>query len=143
MMPTGVRAALPSCQGNPGIGKTRTAEEFAARAQSRGAAVLWGRCFEGEECPPYGPWIAALRSHVLEVEAPVLRQAMGDGAADVAEVLPELRRKLGELDSPVRLPAADGERRLFSSLISFLRRAAHAAPLVIVIDNLHLADAGP
>jgi DNA-binding CsgD family transcriptional regulator/tetratricopeptide (TPR) repeat protein len=129
-------------EGEPGIGKTRTAEEFAARARSCGAAVFWGRCFEGEECPPYGPWIAALRSHVLPVDAQVLRQMMGEGAADIAEILPELPKKLGDLNPPVRLPAADGERRLFSSLISFLIRAAQAVPLVIIMDNLHLADAG-
>src|SRR5262249_55047708 len=34
--------------GDPGIGKTRTAEEFATHARQEGAEVLWGRCHEGE-----------------------------------------------------------------------------------------------
>ncbi len=32
--------------GEPGIGKTRTAQELAALAEARGAQVLWGRCYE-------------------------------------------------------------------------------------------------
>jgi len=30
--------------GEPGIGKTRTAQELASYAESRGAQVFWGRC---------------------------------------------------------------------------------------------------
>ena len=37
--------------GEPGIGKTRTAQELARRAQERGAQVLWGWCYEGEGAP--------------------------------------------------------------------------------------------
>ncbi|SHF57350.1 BTAD domain-containing putative transcriptional regulator [Geodermatophilus nigrescens] len=39
--------------GEPGIGKTRLVEAFAARA---GAAVRWGRCAEIGGAPPYWPW---------------------------------------------------------------------------------------
>ncbi len=42
--------------GEPGIGKTRTAQELAALAEQRGAQVLWGRCYEEEGTPPYWPW---------------------------------------------------------------------------------------
>jgi len=42
--------------GEPGIGKTRTAQELAVLAEQRGALVLWGRCYEGEGAPPYWPW---------------------------------------------------------------------------------------
>ena len=43
--------------GEPGIGKTRTAQELAALAEERGAQVLWGRCYEEEGVPPYWPWV--------------------------------------------------------------------------------------
>ena len=32
--------------GEPGIGKTRTAQELVAQAQAKGAKVLWGWCYE-------------------------------------------------------------------------------------------------
>jgi predicted ATPase len=38
------RGGVVLLAGEPGIGKTRLAEELAARAAARGALVLWGRC---------------------------------------------------------------------------------------------------
>ena len=38
--------------GEPGIGKTRTAQELASYAETRGMQVLWGRCYEEEGAPP-------------------------------------------------------------------------------------------
>ena len=43
--------------GEPGIGKTRLAEELAAQATAREAYVLWGRCWEGEGAPAFWPWV--------------------------------------------------------------------------------------
>ena len=34
--------------GEPGIGKTRTAQELAALAEQQGVQVLWGRCYEDQ-----------------------------------------------------------------------------------------------
>ena len=55
------RGRLAMLVGDPGIGKTRTAQELAARAQTMGANVLWGRCYEEEGSPPYWPWLQSLR----------------------------------------------------------------------------------
>ena len=54
--------------GEPGIGKTRTAEELATYASMRGAQVLWGRCYEGEGAPAYWPWLQVIRSWVHDRE---------------------------------------------------------------------------
>ena len=43
--------------GEPGIGKTRIAQELAGLAEQRGAQVLWGWCYEQEGAPPYWPWV--------------------------------------------------------------------------------------
>ena len=47
--------------GPPGAGKTQLADELASRAKARGAAVRWGRGWDGGEAPPYWPWRQALR----------------------------------------------------------------------------------
>ena len=39
--------------GEPGIGKTRTAQELGVLAEQQGAQILWGRCHEEEGAPPY------------------------------------------------------------------------------------------
>ena len=48
--------------GEPGIGKTRLADEAAHLASARGFAVAWGRCWEAGGAPPYWPWSEALRA---------------------------------------------------------------------------------
>jgi DNA-binding SARP family transcriptional activator len=47
--------------GPPGAGKTQLADEIASRAKTRGAAVRWGRCWDGGDAPPYWPWRQAIR----------------------------------------------------------------------------------
>ena len=47
------RGQLLLLSGEPGIGKTRLAEEMARAAATRGVRVLWVRCWEGDSAPPY------------------------------------------------------------------------------------------
>src|SRR5262245_63783913 len=56
----GGRGGVVLLVGEPGIGKTRTLEEFAETARAQDALVLWGRCYEGEAARPYGPVAEAL-----------------------------------------------------------------------------------
>ena len=80
--------------GEPGIGKTRTTEELATYARMRGAQVLWGRCYEGDGAPAYWPWVQIVRSYALEREPKALASEMGPGAADIADVVSEVRDRL-------------------------------------------------
>jgi predicted NACHT family NTPase len=50
--------------GEPGIGKTRTAQELAAISEQRNAWVLWGRCHAEHGAPPYWPWVQVIRSYL-------------------------------------------------------------------------------
>ena len=51
------RGRLVMLVGEPGIGKTRTAQELATYARLRGAQVLWGWCYEEQWMPPFWPWV--------------------------------------------------------------------------------------
>ena len=53
---------LVLCGGEPGIGKTRLAQELAGRALARGTAVAWARCAEATGAPAFWPWRQVLRS---------------------------------------------------------------------------------
>ncbi len=86
--------------GEPGIGKTRTAQEFAAYATLRGAQALWGRCHPTQGAPPYWPWVQVIRSHTRWWGEEQLHSRMGVGAADIAGVVPEVRARLPDLKSP-------------------------------------------
>jgi class 3 adenylate cyclase len=126
--------------GDPGIGKTRTAEQLATYARVRGARVYWGRCHEGEGQPPYWPWSEALRSYVLDADPVGLRWELGSRAADVAQIVPELAERLGDVGEPPDMDSEQARFRVFDSFASFLGGASSARPLVIVLDDLHWAD---
>ena len=49
------RGRMVTLVGEPGIGKTRTAQELATYARLRGAQVMWGRCYEEHGSLPIGP----------------------------------------------------------------------------------------
>jgi eukaryotic-like serine/threonine-protein kinase len=126
--------------GEPGIGKTRTAEELATYAAVRGAKVHWGRCHEGEGAPPYWPWTQALRSFVRESDPVALAWELGPAAPEVAQLVPEVRESLGDVDEPPALDPDQARFRLFDSVATFLANASRSRPLVLVLDDLHWAD---
>jgi DNA-binding SARP family transcriptional activator len=126
--------------GEPGIGKSRLADTLMEEARSRGASVVAGRSWEAGGAPAYWPWIQALRAHARETEPDALRAQLGASAADLAQLLPELRELHGPLPEPAA-PEGEGARfRLFEAVRWFLRSAAANRPLVIVLDDLHAAD---
>jgi DNA-binding SARP family transcriptional activator len=135
------RGRLVLVGGEPGIGKTRLAEELAARAADRGHAVLVGRCWEVGGAPPYWPWAQALRAHVREQDPTALQALLGAGASVVAQLVPEVRERLGELPEPDELPPEGARFRLFDAVAAFLRSAARSRPILVVLDDLHAADA--
>ena len=126
--------------GEPGIGKTRTAEELTTYARMRGAQVLWGRCYEGEGAPPYWPWVQIVRSYVHEREPKELLSELGSGAPDIADVVSEVRERLPGLPAATKLEPEQARFRLFDGITTFLKNAANRQPLVLVLDDLHWAD---
>jgi class 3 adenylate cyclase len=134
------RGRLMLLVGEPGIGKTRTAEELATYAQVRGARVHWGRCHEGEGAPAYWPWAQALRSFVRDADPVGLAWELGPSAPEVAQLVPEVRDRLGDVPEPPELEPDQARFRLFDSVTTFLRNASGSRPLVIVLDDLHWAD---
>jgi hypothetical protein len=134
------RGSLVLVAGEPGIGKTRLADELAARAASLGAGVRWGTCWEGEGAPAFWPWIQALREHAARRDPATLRRELGDGAADVARLVPGLAARVGELPESPALEPDQARFRLFDAVAGLLKRAGGTEPLLLVLDDLHWAD---
>ena len=126
--------------GEPGIGKTRTSEELTTYARMRGAQVLWGRCYEGDGAPAYWPWVQIIRSYVHDRDPKQLVSEMGPGAADIAEVVLEVRERLPGLPTAPQLEPEAARFRLFDSVTSFLKNASNGEPIVLVLDDLHWSD---
>jgi DNA-binding SARP family transcriptional activator len=127
--------------GEPGIGKTALTEQFTARVGQRHLRVLSGRCWESGGAPAYWPWVQCLRVLVRESEPGMLAAQLGVGAADLAEIVPELHQLGPDLPRPLS-PDAEGQRfRLFDAVATLLREEARTKPIVLVLEDLHAADA--
>ena len=139
----GGRRQVVTLLGEPGIGKTRCAEVLASAAEDRGALVLWGRCYEEPGAPPYWPWVQILREYMDASSPDEVRVMMGAGLDDIACIVPEPAAG-GEKAATTRSMIAEPPQtrfRAFDAIGRFFVKAAQQTPLVLVIDNLHWADA--
>src|SRR5262245_8867367 len=132
--------ALVMVVGEPGIGKTRLAEEVAELARREGTRVLAGRCYEGEWAPPYGPFVEAIETYARAVTPEELQRALGPGAPALARLVPSLRERLPDIAEPIPLQADEERFRLLDAVSQLLIAAAERAPVLLVLDDLHWAD---
>ncbi len=126
--------------GEPGIGKTRMAEELLTYARMKGAQVATGRCYEGEGAPAYWPWIQIIRSTVHDRSAQTLASEMGSGAGYIAEIVSDVRQALPDAQSPAGSDLEASRFQLFDSVTNFLKNASRSQPMVIFLDDMHWAD---
>jgi hypothetical protein len=136
-----LRGGLVVVTGEPGIGKTALARAFVERAAERGASWVWGTCWDGGGAPAYWPWVQIARALARREDAATLRAGLGAGAPWIAGLLPELAGTLGPPALPSDLNADQARFRLFDAIASLLATAAERRPLVVVLDDLHWADA--
>ena len=112
--------------GEPGIGKSCLAEEAARLAHERGMKVFWGRCWEAGGAPAYWPWVQILRG--------VCRSS---GEAKLDPHLDPLAQLQPETPS---LPAEQARFQLMDAVSNVLAEAARETPMLLVLEDLHVAD---
>ena len=134
------RGQMVMLAGEPGIGKTRLAQELASRAESLGAQVMWGWCYEHAGAPPFWPYVQPIRTYAEAVDAATLSSLMGLGGPAIAEIVPELRAKLPDLGQLIAAEPEQARFRLFDSVTTFLKNLAQSQPLLFIVDDLHWAD---
>jgi DNA-binding winged helix-turn-helix (wHTH) protein/tetratricopeptide (TPR) repeat protein len=134
------RGSLALITGEPGIGKTHLTRAILAEAGRRGCFRVVGHCYEMEGSPPYVPFIEALEYSARALPRDAFRYALGDGAPELAKLMPELRRMYSDIASPLELPPEQQRRFLFNAYNEFVDRTAHVAPFIAVFEDLHWAD---
>ena len=126
--------------GEAGIGKTRLATELATVAGSRGVLVVRGHCLEARAASmPFAPFIEILRGLLLGAAGTCRR---GDGCSPAARSCPvssprSNRSRRSSVDHRRRTSAL----RLFYAVLELFGRTAEDRPLLLVIEDLHWADA--
>jgi class 3 adenylate cyclase/tetratricopeptide (TPR) repeat protein len=136
------RGGLVTIVGEPGIGKTRMLEELGERARQGGAQVLFGRGFESDWAPPYGPFVEALSAHVATVDALELRADLGSGASPFAQLIPKARETLPDIPEPVAVQPDEERFRLIDAVAQFLVARSRRALVVVCLDDLQWAEKG-
>ena len=122
--------------GEPGIGKTRVCTELASIARKRGARVWTGRCPPVDQPIALWPWLQIARHGTSPREVDALRSLSSAQRDALGALMPDL---VGG-----RVPATlVGHARLalHDAVASWLRASAAQGPLMIVLDDLHWADA--
>ncbi len=129
-------AQLVLLSGEAGIGKSRLVGELVARLEHDGWGGHVGHCIEFADRPlPFGPVVTILRSLLLDDLADV-DEVVGHHRADLRSLLPELG-----VDDTIGASIAGDVDRLFDAIAATLSKASRRRPIVVVIEDIHWADA--
>src|SRR5579884_3689578 len=133
--------------GEPGIGKTRLAEELSLEAYTRGWAVAWSRTYEQEGTIPYRSWIDVLRTLLQGLSSstgsfPLKIPVMNSGHSTYLDLerLSALLPELATSAPPPALPLAHERLHLWETTLAVLETLARTYPVLIVLDDLHWTD---
>jgi DNA-binding CsgD family transcriptional regulator len=124
------RAVTGLVSGDAGIGKSRLVAEAMQIAERDGFTLLCGQCAEIGDSVPYLPFADAFRTAPPHVEKaikarPVLSRLLPDGGGQAQEA-----------DW-----AGLARQQMFGAVLSLLSELAVGSPVLLVLEDLHWADA--
>ena len=126
--------------GEPGIGKTRLAEELSLHAERLGFRVLRARGHRGEIAPPYSYWAELTRDFVKDAPNALLYKVCSDSVRELVQLVPELGERLGP-GPPAPSVGPELERtRFFEGIARFFENVSKEFPLILLLDDLQWSD---
>ncbi len=135
-------------EGTGGIGSSRFLTEACDRvtALDEPFTVLRGRALPIGRDEPYAPVLRALRPLLVGLPDDELMALLGPGVEDHLRLLPELHARLSRVGGlPGRPTVTSAERRqarLLEGILGVIGRLAERQPVMLVLEDLHHADAG-
>jgi DNA-binding CsgD family transcriptional regulator len=120
---------------DPGIGKTSLAREFLARRRGR-ATALSARAYSLGETASFGVWSEALESHLRGLDPEEVARQCGGFLDDLAALIRSVAAVRGSVSA--REPPRS---RLLEGLAVLAANLSRRAPVLVFLDDAHLADA--
>jgi len=133
------RGGVVLLAGEPGIGKSHALRQLIEQARRGSAIVLAGRCVEGGWVPPFRPFAEAIAGYAESAGPQRLR---ADLAPALVRIAPRLSELLPELEPPPALQPDEERFRLLDAAAQFFAALSARAAVLLVLDDLHWADAG-
>lgn len=134
------RGQVVFIEGEPGIGKSRLAQEVARHAQLQGVGVIWHKCYPSEQAMPYQA-LVDLSAKMLDAwPASTFSQIPPPLLAELAQLAPEILMTFPNLPPLPNGLAEARQARLFRALHQFVVAPAQKGALILVIDDIHWAD---
>ena len=124
--------------GEPGVGKSRLAAEFAGRLHARGVTVLAGRCDE-DLGVPYQPFVEALRHLAGGATVQPLTRLLGRHGGELSRLVPEFADLVPGMPGPLRSDPDTERFRLFDAVGGWLAAMSGEAPVLLVLEDLQWA----
>ncbi|MGI8874183.1 MAG: ATP-binding protein [Egibacteraceae bacterium] len=123
--------------GETGIGKSRLAFELCALGRAEGARIASCVPLDLGGVAPLGVWVELLRDLAADVDPPPTGSRWPE---DIGQLVPEIGRRLGTSDSRSEVPPELRRARLFEAAVDCVEWVSRSGPLILVMEDLHLAD---
>ncbi|MDQ3646323.1 MAG: AAA family ATPase [Actinomycetota bacterium] len=128
-------------EGEPGVGKTRLAQDLLAHLASEGTPVIATRCYEEEQGLAFGPIVGCLRTALAFGEGAWLHQVPARVAAELGRLVPDVYELRPELSPSGALENPAAKSLFFDAVIDAITAAlAGSRPGVVFVDDLQWID---
>lgn len=135
------QAGVVMVVGEPGSGKTHLVTQFATWAAQEGATILQGHAWGTEGMPSYLPLLEAVGQYMRTAPADQLRDHAALDPEVLISMFPELAARLGTAPTSNAMSPEQQRWRFYKALGSFLEAVSVAHPLLLLLEDMHQADA--
>ena len=136
----GLRTGAPGhamVLGDSGIGKTTLVERLTTAAGLEGAAISRVQCYDLEREIPYAT-LSSLIQGLLD--RPGVSATPPEALAELARTVPQVRHRFSSLPPSSDSQGETARIRLTESFHQMVQAIAEEHPVILVVDDLHLAD---